>query len=538
MFQSTNLRTFFSRFPRRYIIGVIALIILGVVGTHWFLKPASPTNTSLDSGISHINVASVSALSSATSSLPVIGTVTSLNQATVLSQTSGEIVALPSTLGDSVSAGEVIAEFANSSQRAAVLQANGAYEAAQAGLANVQETSVKGSTISVGQASQGIQNAQNALQNALQNMYAVQDDAVHTKADQLFLNPRTPTVQIILTVPDYQLVLLIRQERLTLQRTFQNILSYTKDTPGSTFDARSASMITAAHSVIQFLNHLTTAVSETPPSTKAPSPVLVGYASSLSGARSEVIAGLSGLIAAKSAYDNARTGVQAATNSAGSGITNNIALAQARVKQARGFYNAAQANLNKTIIRSPINGTIVSLPITRGDYVPMFSPVVIVSNPHALYIKTSVTSANAQTLEIGDRTLINNSLQGVVTFIAPALDPLTHKIEVKIGIAGAAPMLTDGETVTVLIIRGISHSARVNASDPNISLPIKAIKMTPDGAAVFSVNASSTIVTHTVKLGNIIGGTVIILSGVTPNMRIVTDARGLSNGQAVIVDTN
>lgn len=535
MSQTALPHTFFKRLSRRYVIGAILLVALGGVAVHLYLKPNSTDNTSTTSNATHVSVATVASLSLATSSLPIVGTVTSLNKATILSQTSGEIVSRPRTLGDTVSAGEVIAEFANSSQQAMVLQAKGTYEVALAGLATVQETSVKGSNISVGQANQDVKNAQNALQNSLQNMYAVQDDAVHAKADQMFLNPRTQFAQLTLTVPDYQLATLIRQERLSLQQTFQDILSYTKETPNSTFDARSASMIKTAHSVIQFLNNLTTAVSKTPASKSTSSVVLSGYAASLSAARSEVTAGLSGLIATKGAYDNALSRAQTTTNSAGSGLTNSIALAQARVKQALGIYNVARANLDKTIIRSPINGTIVSLPITRGDYVPMFSPVAVVSNPHALYVKTFVTSNTARVIVAGDQAMINSLHNGIVTFVAPSLNPLTHKREIKVGLTGARGALTDGETVLVTFIQ--TQVANTGTTNTTLTVPLSAIKVTPSGSEVFTVSTSSTLVAHKVTIQTIDGSSVLLQAGVSPTTKIVLDARGLSRDQKVIVDT-
>ena len=68
-------------------------------------------------------------------------------------------------------------------------------------------------------------------------------------------------------------------------------------------------------------------------------------------------------------------------------------------------------------------------------------------------------------------------------------------------------------------------------------LPIAAVKMLPDGAAVFTVNASSTLESHAVQLGALMGDRVNIASGITPNLQIVTDARGLKAGDAVLIAT-
>ena len=533
----SKFRAFLSRLPKRAVIVAAAALVIGILGIHWLTRP-SASSSAQDTGTAHVSVATVASLSSATSSLPVTGVVTSVSQATVLAQTSGEIVSLRHSLGDRVAAGTVIAEFSNGAQRANVLQAQGAYEAAQAELASALNAGGTGSSISLTQAQQGVQNTKNALQNALQSTYAALDDAVHAKADQLFSNPNTSSVQIILTVPDNQLVSQLLQERIQLQSIFGTLLPYTKDSASASLDAHSTDMITAVGTITQFLNNLATAVNETPPSQNASSATLTGYAASLSAAHTEVTVALSSLIAAKSAYDTALSASQTAVNAATNGAPNSIALAEAQVKQALGAYNAARSNLENTIIRSPVDGVIVSLPITQGDYVSAFSPVAIVSNPHVLYVDTSVTSSDARTLAVGNQALINGSTSGDITFIAPALNPLTGKIEVKIGIPGSTTSLVDGETVSVVLDRTLPAPNTPGVRIPlALSIPIAAVKMTPSGAIVFTVSTSSAVVAHAVTLGAITGDTVAILSGVTPDQYVVTDARGLANGQTVIVNT-
>ena len=60
----------------------------------------------------------------------------------------------------------------------------------------------------------------------------------------------------------------------------------------------------------------------------------------------------------------------------------------------------------------------------------------MISNPGALEVDTYVTSDDAKTLAIGGKAVIDGSVNGTIVFIAPALDPSTGKIEVKIGISG------------------------------------------------------------------------------------------------------
>jgi multidrug efflux pump subunit AcrA (membrane-fusion protein) len=119
-------------------------------------------------------------------------------------------------------------------------------------------------------------------------------------------------------------------------------------------------------------------------------------------------------------------------------------------------------------------------------------------------------------------------------FIAPALDPTTGKIQVKVSPTQSQTSLVDGSTVTVTLDRA-SSGAKAAAKN-TLSIPIAAAKITPQGPVVFTV-ASSTLVSHPVTFGNILGGQVEITAGLTADMDIVVDARGLSEGQVVVVDS-
>lgn len=525
--------------PKLYPMGGIAVVAIAVViGVNHFNK-AAPGARVATNNLSHVQVATVSDLSSQTGPLSITGKVTSLSQATILAQTSGEITVLSHAIGDHVDAGDVIAEFENSSQRAAVLQAQGAYDAAQAALAKASGTTAQNSNVTAAQATQSVANAQIAVFAALQSAYAALDDAVHTRADLLFLNPRTSSPQIILTVPDSQLVATLQSERVALEATLTQAQAITNDSAPAHIDTNSSLMAASAQSVVGFLDNLIRAVNETPPSQNASAATLAADQTSLAAARTEAVAAITSVTSAKSAYDTATAGAATASNSAQSGTTSDIAIAEANAKQALGALDAAKANEEKTIIRSPISGTIVSLPITQGGYVPSFAQVAIVSNPGALYVDSQVTSSDAKTIAVGNAAVVAGAVPGTITFIAPALDPMTGNIEVKIGLKGDQRALTDGEVITVSLERTQSKNSSTAGSAPaQITIPIIATKILPSGPIVFTVSTTSALAAHPIVLGSILGDRVIVISGVTPDMNIVTDARGLADGQTVIVDPN
>ena len=79
-----------------------------------------------------VALASVYDLSANTSLISLLGTVTSRNEATIRAESGGQLRIVYKRLGDYVVAGQIIAEFENSGERAAVTSAEGGYESAKA----------------------------------------------------------------------------------------------------------------------------------------------------------------------------------------------------------------------------------------------------------------------------------------------------------------------------------------------------------------------------------------------------------------------
>jgi RND family efflux transporter MFP subunit len=540
LFQRSTERVghFFKTTPKRYTIGgAVIIVALIAVGLH-FLNRA-PTAAAIVAQVPHVTLASVASLSSNnTSALPVTGTVSSLHQATILAQSSGQVNGVYASLGSVVSAGEVIARLENASQAAAVVQAQGSYAAAQAALALASGTTAQNSSATASQASQSAANTQASAVATLQSTYTSLDDAVHTRSDALFTNPRGSNPTLLgFTVPDSQLVQTIQNERLGLEAVLTDARSVAAESAPANIDATIAQMNTDVQAVGMFLNNMVTMINQAVPNQMESAAAISAAQTSLSTGRSEVVATVSALTSAKNAYDAAVAGATTAANSATGGTQSSVAGAQANVQVALGALDAAQANLEKTVIRSPLSGTIIDLPVKIGNYLNTGSEAAIVSNASALQVVTNVTAADAKTLAVGGKATIEGTASGVITSIAPALNPTTNEIEVDIGITAGASSLTDGQSVTVELSRtNTSGTARANSTPVAITIPIVALKITPQGPVVFTVDASSTLVAVPVTLGSILGDQVTILKGLAPSTIIVQDARGHVAGDVVTVD--
>jgi multidrug efflux pump subunit AcrA (membrane-fusion protein) len=128
--------------------------------------------------------------------------------------------------------------------------------------------------------------------------------------------------------------------------------------------------------------------------------------------------------------------------------------------------------------------------------------------------------------------MIDNSVKGIITRVASAIDPRTKKIEVRVGITEKTSLLVNGQSVRVNITKAKQN---ITATSGPIKIPLSALKLTPNGAFVFTMSATSSLIALPVKEGAILGEEIQILSGLNGTESIVTDARGLKEGMVVTI---
>ncbi len=488
-------------------LGVLVVIIGGWVLVH-FLTP-TPTEVSLNQTRT-VTLKSVADLSSDSTPLSVAGTVSSKSEAQIRAEVGGQITSVNYTLGDYVGAGAVIASVENASQRAAVAQAQGAVDAASAG-ASVSQT-----TLASAQAGAGI---------ALLSAYGAVDKAVHNDTDPMFSNPDSNTPQFNVQSSDSQSKI-----------DSENLRSHMK--PILTREAAESSSISASTDLnaeivtteneLKLVRDYLDAVIRTLNSGIATNGItqanIASYLATANASRSAIVGAYSGLVSAQSSIATAAKGADTTSGSSAAGLT-----------QAQAGLAAARANLEKTIIRAPISGTINSLSLKVGDYLSANTVAAVVANNGALEVTAYVTDTDAHEIAAGSTASIETSageVKGTVTRVAPAIDPATKKVEVRIGIVSGASNLVNGQSVTVSINR--VQKATPLASK-TITLPLSALKVGADSISVFTVDENKKLVAHTVTLGQLLGDRVVIASGVDATMLLVTDARGLQPGQTVDV---
>jgi len=521
----------FERFARKHVLGALAGAIVLGLGAGYLLRGGPEEVPVVENRVREVKVASVAELSGTATTLPLVGTITSQSEAAISAQSSGEIRAIYKKLGDFVAAGSIIAEIENSRERATVLQAEAGVESAKAGKA-ISQSGVSISETSGESAKRALEEARVVAVNALRSAYDTTDDVVRSKLDLMFSNARTANPQFNITVSDSQLPIDINFKRLTItdilarETTRKASLSVTSDL------AKEISLAEADLRYIKDWNDdVILALNQGIASQAVSQATIDGFKASAAATRSTLNAAISSLSSVRDNLNAKATQLQVSSQQTGSSGSS-VSSSEAVIKQAEATLRLAQVSLEKSFIRAPISGTLNSFSLKRGDFVSLSQSVAVISNNNALEVVSYITEEDAAYVAVGSKATIQESISGVVTRIAPALDPKTRKIEVRIGITGAASLI-NGQTVSLSLTRA-PKTSNVSQSAP-LTVPISALKITPAGSFVFTVGAEGTLVAHQVKEGLLLGDRVAISEGLTSTMRIVTDARGLKEGMTVTI---
>ena len=441
-----------------------------------------------------------------TSVFSIVGTVSAVSEARLQAEASGRITSVSAELGDTVYAGAIIGTIENSSEHASLLQAQGAYDSAVA-------SSLQSGT--------GLEETKIAVRNTYRNSFSTAEDIIRNLTDDFFQNPTSK-------MRGFRLSGAIGASAFNEDRgEIETILTTWSSHITTNYEGLSEEdMLKEAESGIITINDFTARlaliITDYDANPYFTEEKLAVYKTRLAGARASLDGTLTAISATRSAYNQARISASPDTASQSSAL----------LKSALGTLRSAQANYEKTIVRTPITGTINALYLKQGEYISNGQPTVTVANNGSLEITTAVGEKDLAYIHIGDVVHINNSATGTITKIAPAVDPTTGKSEVKIS-TGNISSFTNGSTVSVEFTQQITTTEESST----IVIPLKALKMLASGSFVFEVSETNTLNALPVTLGAIRGDSVEVTEGLTHDTRIVTDARGLKAGDHVTVIT-
>ncbi len=450
------------------------------------------------------------------SSVSLIGTVRAFSEAAVTAESTGRVTSVRVKLGDRIGAGQIIATLENASQQAAVLQAEGSYDAAVAASAQ--------SDLGTNEAATRVAAAENGIENSVEAAYSTVNGAILATVDQLFNDPTGTSPDLLISgVGNASYLISTRVEFQNILPTWRAEIDAMNSQAG--YNGNISTAKANVNKMIAFADVFLRVLADQGDSSKFSQSEINGFAASFNSLRASLVQTNANLNSSLTNLNAAQENLLRAELAAAGSQTS---AADAQVKQALGGLRAAQANLAKTIIRSPISGTVNNMSIRTGDFVSTQQQVAEVANNDALEIVSSIGEQERELFAVGDEVVIEGSLPGRVTEIAPAIDPSTGKIELRV--AAESNDLQNGDTVNISRIA----SAPTTATNSKVFVPISAVKFEQKDGSIFFVE-DGVLKSRPVTVGVIRGGSVEILSGLTSDEEFVVDARGLQIGASVEV---
>lgn len=511
-----DFRIFFNvktRVGRKRTIIALASLFVVFIGYKMFSGKA-PETAEVTAPATQVEVLSVAELG-ASASFDTVGKVEAVSEANLQTESGGRITAVNVKVGDSVSAGAVLATLENSAQRAALVQAQGSYEAALAASAQ--------SGVGVNEAGTALTNAKNGAVNTYRQSYNTVNNMVYGNIDTFFSTPQG-------SIPGLKIdgnATVMNSERIAYQTILPEWQNRSNSiTTESNLVAELGYAKAQVERTISFVDMFITIFNQPGSVGGYTEAELQSYSASFTTLRANLIATRSSIDGALAGISSAEDAVRRAELSASGGA---VSASDAQVKIALGSLQAAQSNYQKTIVRSPIQGVVNAFYLKTGDYASPSQPAGIVANNNGLQVKTFVSEIDSANLNVGDTVTLEGGASGVITAKAEALDPSNGKVAVVVGVNPDSG-LTNGATVKVTF----SQISEVKTTE-RILVPLSALKITPEGTFVFTVTGENKLESLAVTQGQLYGDNIEIVSGVTKETRIVTDARGLKEGQVVTI---
>jgi RND family efflux transporter MFP subunit len=204
------------------------------------------------------------------------------------------------------------------------------------------------------------------------------------------------------------------------------------------------------------------------------------------------------------------------------------ATARARVAAARAQLQAQQVRLSQSAVHAPDDGVISARSATVGAVVGNGTELFRLIRKGRLEWRAEVTSSELGKITAGTRALVTATsgarLEGRVRMIGPTVDPQSRVALVYVDV-NPLPGPAAGSARAGMFARGEFELGAL----PALTLPQQAVVVREGFSYVFRVNPDSRVSQVKVQIGRIADDRLQVLSGLTPDMRVVASGGGFLN---------
>jgi len=198
------------------------------------------------------------------------------------------------------------------------------------------------------------------------------------------------------------------------------------------------------------------------------------------------------------------------------------AVSEIQYDGARTDFEVARANFEVARqlveIQSPIDGTVTSIAVRRGDNLSQGQVVATVATTQRLRVRFEVKSGDVHLMKVGDTVHVtsesaNRTAAGVVRSVAQSADPFTRAFEVEAMFDNADHAFRPGTFVRIELT--------VESLKDVLAIPRASVLATSDGNIVYVVS-NGAVARKMIELGMEMEGKVVVESGLVPGDTLVT----------------
>jgi RND family efflux transporter MFP subunit len=465
---------------------------------------------------------------SITESVSLTGNTTALQSVSLAFGGSGTIAHIYSSLGQSVSAGQILAEEDTSDLSAQLAQAQANVDAEQAKLAGLQAGSrpedIAASQASLDKANQDLANMYGSIGDISTDSYAKGNDAVRTQLNLFFSGGDTQNPNLTYSTSDAQSKYMVEIDRLAsgaaLNKWSAEIANI--DQSNSGLENLLQDEISYLTTIRQLLNDVGNTLNN--------SPVL--NASTLATYKIDVSTGLNEVNLATANLNTvsqniasqkltvAQLAAELNLKKAGASASD-LAAQEAVVAQAEASVKSVEAKLENARIVAPISGTVTQFDAKTGQLASPGVSLISVMGNGGYEVDAGVSETDIGKVVLGDKVSMtldafpNESFGGSVFYIAPAETNTNGVIsyQIKISFDKMDPRFKSGLTANINI--------ETKQKDNALILPQYAILQNDQGAFVETVS-NNKIIQNPVTLGiEDQKGNVEVISGVIEGEQVL-----------------
>ena len=498
----------------KWVLATIAVVI--VAGGSWFFTHRG--------GVSYQFITVTQG--SITETVSVTGNTMPTHSVSLGFQNTGAIARIYHALGDTVSAGTVIAQLNTANLSAALQQAQANVDVQQAQLdglkAGSQPADIATSQAALDKAQQDLANIYAGISDAATSGYEKANDAVRTQLNTFFFQAESSTPQLTFTTSNPQLAynaIALRVSASNELNAWQQELIGINSSSSSDVLAGVLKNDLAHLAVVQ---NLLNAVSAALNGDNSLTASQQAYVTSGLTEVNTAIANLNTI--AQNVASQQATVAQAQANltlkQAGS-TPQAIAAQEAQVEQAQAGVANAEANLQGAEIVAPISGVVTQQDAKIGQLASPGTPLVSIIGTGGFEVDAGVSETDVGKLAVGDTVTMtldafpNETFAGSVFYIAPAQTNTQGVItyQTKIAFTKPDPRLKSGLTANIDI--------QTKHDDNVLILPQYAILQNDQGTYVETLE-NNIVKQNPVTLGiQDQKGNVELISGVTAGEQVL-----------------